>query len=83
MLLTARQEDVIRVAIFKMWYKTLADEIPEADARFAQAIADTSDSQIDLNQHEDIVKKWLDRFYYKKCNRGTKNLKGYEDEETN
>ena len=64
--LTEQQENKLRVTLFKARYKTLKNEGLSSDERFAQAIIDTSDDKIVLEEHSEIVRNWLYQFNKKR-----------------
>ena len=63
--LTRVQENRIRVTLFKARYKSLANEGLSVEERFMRAIAETSEDNIKLEYHSEIIEKWLKKFEYK------------------
>ncbi len=70
MRITRKQEDRFRVALFKTRFKFLADIISSGE-RFFQAIVDTSDDKIRIEEHFEIVEEWLVRYGTKKRKKDT------------
>ena len=61
-MLTSRQEDKLRVTLFKARYKALRHDDLTNEERFVHAIAETADHRIDLTKHQGLVAEWLARF---------------------
>jgi len=56
---TNKQEDMIRITLFHARYKTLNNEGLSPTVRFCQAIIDTADDKVRLDDHPEIVAQWL------------------------
>ena len=61
-LLTKAQEDNLRVILFKARYKMLKNEGLSPEEMLVQAIAETSDDKIKLEDYPEIVEEWLRDF---------------------
>ncbi len=57
--LTTKQEERFRTVLFKARYKSLAGHGLSNDERFAQALIETSDEKINLNDYPGIIEEWL------------------------
>ena len=71
--LARKHDDRIRVGLFHMKYKMLNDGKRTTEERFIEAIIQTADHKVNLDEHPIIVAKWLDNFSQGKG--GRKKLK--------